>query len=125
MTPTRRRRRDATPRGSLPRRQEGELFLRLVAQFDPESVGHSVQRATINAQDICRAGAVAADGLQHVFEVAALQLFERREVFEQAGRRIPTDALQRTRDIVGTTTEPRLNSTMRSMVFSRWRTLPV
>ena len=99
-------------------------LVRLVAQFDPESVGHSVKRPPVDAEHIRRPCPVAPDRLQHMCEVAALHLVERGQIFKEASGVSRRDALQRQREVVGATTEPRLKRTIRSMVFSSCRTLP-
>ena len=73
----------------------------LVAQFDPVSLGHSIERAPVDAEDIRRPRPIASDRLKHVLDVAALHLLERREIFEEAGGDIATGALQQGREIVG------------------------
>jgi hypothetical protein len=75
--------------------------LRLVAQLDAESLGHSIERAPVDAEHIGRARPIASDRLQHVFEVPALHFLERREIFKQSGRRIPPDVLQHDWEVVG------------------------
>ena len=66
----------------------------LVAQFDPESLGHSIQRAPVDAEHIRRPRPIASDRLKHVLDVAALHLLERREIFEEAGRDVAARVLQ-------------------------------
>jgi hypothetical protein len=73
----------------------------LVAQFDSESVGHSVQRASVDAEYIRRSRPIASNRLKHVLDVAALHFVERRQVFEEAGWNVATGALQQGWKIVG------------------------
>jgi hypothetical protein len=65
----------------------------LVTQFDSVSVGHSIERSPIDAEDIRRAGPIASDRLEDMLDVAALNLLERREIFEEASGGISTGAL--------------------------------
>jgi len=53
----------------------GSLF----AQIDAKPFRHPVERAAIDPERFRRARAIAADGLQHVEQVAAFQLVERRQ----------------------------------------------
>jgi hypothetical protein len=101
---------DATTRGSLPRpglagigcraaagrgaRHRAASLVRLVAQLDAVSLCHSIERAPVDTKHVSRSRPIASDCLKNVFEVAALDFFKRRKVFEEAGRRVPTDVLQ-------------------------------
>ena len=67
----------------------------------PISVGHSIQRAPVDAEHIRRPRPIASDRLKHVLDVAALHLLERREIFEEAGGDVATDALQQGWEILG------------------------
>ena len=98
-------------------------FLALVVEGDPEPLGHSIERSPIDAEDFGGARSVAADGLEHVKQVAALELLERRQILEQPflERRRRDDASP---GRSWTSIRPRLNTTRRSMVFSSSRTLP-
>src|SRR6185369_231926 len=51
-------------------------------EIDSEPFSHSIKRAAINLQNFSRARSTAANGLQHVDQVASLQFVERRKVLE-------------------------------------------
>ena len=62
------------------------LFLPRLRQVQPKPCRHPIERAPVDAEHLGRAGAVAADGVQHVQQVAALELVERRQIGEQLRR---------------------------------------
>jgi hypothetical protein len=90
---------NATQRGTLP--HLGLSLVGLVAQLDSVSLGHSIERASVDPEYLCRSCPITADRSKHVFEVAALHVLECREIFKESGRCVAAAALQQGCEIVG------------------------
>ena len=64
-------------------RIEHVASVRLFRERDAEALGHAVERAAIDSHHLGGARAVVADLFEHVQQIAALDLFERRQIVEQ------------------------------------------
>ena len=53
---------------------------RSLGEGDAESLGHAVQRAPVDAENLRGAGSIPAGGVKHMYEVATFEIVERRKI---------------------------------------------
>ena len=69
----------AGPRGRTDVHRIG-LLNRSVLQLDAEPLRHAVERPPVDAEDLGGAGPIAVGGVEHVQQVAALEIVEGRQI---------------------------------------------